>query len=343
MERKNYDAIDIAKLVSALLVVCIHTFPFADISMNANFVVVSILARLAVPFFFISSAYFFFRKIDFHKSYRDSENKAVLIKYLKRLGKIYLIWSLLYLPYNFILIHQGGFSIVSVIRYLRDVLFTGSYYHLWFLPSLMFSITVSYYTILKFGVKKTMVFSSVCYIIGMMGNLYPNLIEQIPVIGHLFELYETVFVTTRNGLFFGMIFVTLGAYAIRYPNKAEQNQISLYAGMSFVLLVIECLFLKLNGFIYDLSSMYLMLIPCVYFIFIRLLQVNMKPKPMYHTFRILSLLIYVSHILFAQAFLWMMPTMNSFLFYVLTVGCSFLFSYLIYHGSKHYAILKQLY
>ena len=84
-------------------------------------------------------------------------------------------------------------------------------------------------------------------------------------------------------------------------------------------------------------------VACVFFIFIRLLHVDMKHKPMYKTFRVLSLLIYVSHMLFAQVFIWLMPSMNSFLFYVLTIGCSFLFSYLIYHLSKHYKLLKQLY
>lgn len=343
MKRKTYEAIDIAKIVSALLVVCIHTFPLADISENANFVLVSILARLAVPFFFISSAYFFFQKIDFKKTYRDPENIQVWKRYLKRLLKIYVIWSILYLPYNFVLIHNGGFTWMAVVRYLRDFFFTGSYYHLWFLPALMFAVSLVYVLVLQLNVKKTIWISFLLYLIGMMGNLYPEFLQGIPGISTLYDAYLSVFVTTRNGLFFGMIFMSLGCYAARFPSKMEINKISLYSAISFVLLVIECLVLKLNGQIKDLSSMYLMLVPCVFLLFLRLLKVEMKHKPMYYTFRVLSLLIYVSHILFAQLFLWVMPSMNSFLLYVLTLGCSFLLSYIIYHLSKQYPVLKHLY
>lgn len=343
MKQKTYDAIDIAKLISALLVVSIHTFPFADISENANFVLVSILARLAVPFFFITSAYFFFRKINLHKTWKDSENLGALKHYLYRLFKIYVIWSIIYLPYQLILMKSGGFTFVSVLRYIRDIFFTGSYYHLWFLPALMFAVSAIYFLVLKFGMKKTLGISFVCYLIGMAGNLYPDVLSQIPVISTVFKAYLNVFVTTRNGLFFGMVFVTLGCCATNYHAKLENNQISLYSAISFILLVIECVLLKMNDRIQDLSSMYLMLVPCIYLLFIRLLKVKMKHKPMYHTFRILSLLIYVSHILFAQLFIWFTPEMNSFMFYVLTLGCSFLLSYLIYHLSKQYPILKQLY
>ena len=34
MKKKNYAAIDVAKYVSALLVVCIHTYPLYDLSLS---------------------------------------------------------------------------------------------------------------------------------------------------------------------------------------------------------------------------------------------------------------------------------------------------------------------
>lgn len=342
-EKKTYDAIDIAKLISALLVVSIHTFPFIDINENANFILVSIIARLAVPFFFITSGYFFFRKLDFHKKWNDKENIQKWKHYVWRLFKLYIIWSVIYLPYNFVLLHNKGFVWTDIIRYIRDFLFTGSFYHLWFLPALLFAVSMVYLLVFQIGMKKTLFISLILYIIGMLGNIYQPFINTIPGISSVFHMYIQIFGTTRNGLFFGMIFIALGCYVARYKVPMEANQLSLYTGIGIILLVIECVTLKINGLIQDLSSMYLMLVPCVLFIFIRLLRVEMKHRPMYGTFRVLSLLIYVSHMLFAQLFIWMIPDMNSFLFYVLTIGCSFLFSYLIYHLSKHYTLLKQLY
>lgn len=343
MNKKVYHAIDIAKFVSALLVVCIHTFPFMDLSETMNFVVVSIVARVAVPFFFIVSAFFFYQKIDFHKDYRHVENTTVLKTYVWRLAKIYLIWTLIYLPYSYLLMRGDGFGLVTFIRYIRDFFFTGSYYHLWFLPALMFSIVASYVLIFKIGFKKAVIISFALYLIGMAGNLYADILLGLPGIATIFAQYVKLFVTTRNGLFFGMIFIVMGAYLAKHPIKAQTNQLSLLTGISIALYIVECLILKMSGRIQDLSSMYLMLVPCVFFLFARLMRIELKPQPLYKTLRILSLLIYVSHILFAQACLWLMPDMHSFMLYSLTVGLSFLLSYVIYRLSLKVPLLKQLY
>ena len=51
MKKKNYAAIDVAKYVSALLVVCIHTYPLYDLSPAANTFLIQAICRFAVPFF----------------------------------------------------------------------------------------------------------------------------------------------------------------------------------------------------------------------------------------------------------------------------------------------------
>ena len=97
VERKTYYALDVAKFISAFLVVCIHTGPLLDVDATGNFILVQILARLAVPFFFVASGFLFFRKLDFKREYNDYENKTQLKHYLWRLCKIYIIWTILYL------------------------------------------------------------------------------------------------------------------------------------------------------------------------------------------------------------------------------------------------------
>ncbi|WP_242744647.1 hypothetical protein [Allobaculum sp. Allo2] len=58
----EYPAIDIAKYIGALLVVAIHTFPFADISESFNLFFIATICRLAVPMFLSAAAFFSFRK-----------------------------------------------------------------------------------------------------------------------------------------------------------------------------------------------------------------------------------------------------------------------------------------
>lgn len=61
MERsvsKQYNAVDIAKLIMALLVVVIHKPLFSSDQVFANYFLGKIIAAVAVPFFFIASSFF---------------------------------------------------------------------------------------------------------------------------------------------------------------------------------------------------------------------------------------------------------------------------------------------
>lgn len=87
---KSYHAIDITKFICAMLVVTLHlvSYAFADMAVdgapptgNSNPVILFLFplyycfARIAVPFFFISSSYFLFKKIK-----QNPENRKELIK-----------------------------------------------------------------------------------------------------------------------------------------------------------------------------------------------------------------------------------------------------------------------
>ena len=58
MEQNNnisFNSIDVFKLICALLIVCIHTDPLENYNILANYILVDIFARIAVPFFFVAS------------------------------------------------------------------------------------------------------------------------------------------------------------------------------------------------------------------------------------------------------------------------------------------------
>ena len=78
MTKKKYAMIDIAKYISALLVVCIHTFPFYEISETLNTYWIQTICRIAVPFFFTTSGFFFFRKWS-----NDKETNKKNVKHYK--------------------------------------------------------------------------------------------------------------------------------------------------------------------------------------------------------------------------------------------------------------------
>lgn len=345
MPKKTYYALDIAKFISAFLVICIHTGPLLDINETGNFILVQIIARIAVPLFFIISGFLFFAKLDDKREWNDYRNIAALKHYVLRLGKIYLLWSLLYLPFNYLLVRGDGFHTMTLIRYLRDFCFTGSYYHLWFLPALMVAVCAVYFLRRFVSLRTTLVISGILYLIGMMGNVYPQLVEEIPYVQTAYQYYTEIFVTTRNGIFFGMLFISLGAYFAKGRMMVNHGSLAPFIGfvLSLAALFGECFLLKEHGFMHDLASMYLMLIPTVCFLFVWLLSLDMQKRAIYKVLRILSLLIYVSHLMFIVILNMLFPTGNSLLLYGLTVFASLFFAILIYVLSNRFPIVKHLY
>ena len=57
---KGYPLIDCFRIIAAILVVTIHTSPLDTISPTLDFYLTRGLGRIAVPFFFITTAYFYF-------------------------------------------------------------------------------------------------------------------------------------------------------------------------------------------------------------------------------------------------------------------------------------------
>ena len=67
---------------------------------------------LAVPFFFISSAFLLHLKVS---NEEQSIKEATIIKFIKRMIRLYLMWSILYLPFSFYGIIVKKTSLVTSI------------------------------------------------------------------------------------------------------------------------------------------------------------------------------------------------------------------------------------
>ena len=94
----NYQLIDVMKYLAAIMVICVHCnqlFPQDYL----NFFIKNILCRIAVPFFFISSAYFV------RKGSKTNENYVKT--YLKNLIISYCFWSIIFIPIGLDWIHQN--------------------------------------------------------------------------------------------------------------------------------------------------------------------------------------------------------------------------------------------
>lgn len=333
--KKQFAAIDIARYVSALLVVCIHVYPFAGISETFNTYFIQTVCRLAVPFYFVVSGYFFFRKWG-----SEEENEEHFRHYEWRITKLYLIWSVIYVPYVIWNYASQGFSFLNIIAYVRDFFMAGSYYHLWFLPALIFGMLIVYTAYTKKGLGFTLKLSLVLYLMGYLINVYAPLWEKLPYVSVLYGFFTKTMVTARNGFFFGPMYLSLGLLLARTRRLRPQVSFSLF-GVSFVLLALEVtLYIRL-GIMYDLSCMFLMLVPATYFLVNGLLAVKMPYRQQYKIMRYDSLLIYTSHILFVRILFILFPDANLVVYFV-TLALSQLFASLVVRGKERFPILNNL-
>lgn len=252
-------SIEYMKLLCAFLVVAIHVSPLQSINETADFVFTRIIARIAVPFFFMVSGYFVLSDCKKHNG------KA--LRFLKKTCILYLAATLLYLPVN---IYAGNFKDISLGQVCRDVFFDGTFYHLWYLPAVMLGMVICLMLIRAIGEKAAFAISLVLYAVGLVGDSYYGLTKILPLLGKVYDEIFKISSYTRNGIFFAPAFLMLGCLAAK-ANERKREYSQLITGMEavifFLLMAGEGLVLhKLQWQRHD--SMYVFLVPLMYFLFL---------------------------------------------------------------------------
>ena len=80
MRTKEYTGINLFGFAATFLMVAIHTSPLADVSETGDFILTRVLARVGVPFFFMTSGFFLISRDVCHmKRLWDFEKKTSVI------------------------------------------------------------------------------------------------------------------------------------------------------------------------------------------------------------------------------------------------------------------------
>lgn len=332
---KYYNAVDVARVIAAFLVICVHTDPLLSYSTDGNYFLVSVVARLAVPFFFVTSGFFFGKKLHENRSLKD--DLMVLFPVLKRLAIIYIAWMLIYLPLQFLAWIRSDEPWTYWLTFVQKSIFEGSYYTLWYLTGLIFAIAFSYVLFKLFRPKIVLFFTLILFLIGTLLQSYYDLWQMET----LFSTYHAIFLTTRNGLFFGSFFVSLGIFMTQSKFELSQKLNIVWFLLSFLLLSIEAFQLQHLDFSKG-SGMWFMLVPTTYFLFKILQHVYLPRRNFSKYLRPFSLLVYVTHGLFL-ILLNRIFHINSILYFSIVVLCTCLISSAIIYFSQRWKLLKRLY
>lgn len=327
LKQWGYHHVDRFKIVAALMVVAIHTGPLSTYSKEADFLLTHIVFRLAVPFFFMASGFFLFKKLD-----RPGDSKTIR-RYVTRLGAIYAFSMALYLPLN---LYAGHLQQVnSLFDLFKMIIFDGTFYHLWYLPATMLGVYLVYLLWHILSIPSLLAVTGGLYVIGLLGDSYFGLVEQNEALSAVYAFLFQWFDYTRNGLFFAPLFLALGLQVAKARRRGRSIWFNLSGfAIALGLMVLEGVWLN-HWQLPRHDSMYIFLVPAVYFLYQCLLAGEQGKSGVY--LRKISLWIYLLHplaiVLIRGAAkglnlqYWLVE--NSLIHYGLVTGLSFLLSWLV--------------
>lgn len=135
-----------------------------------------LLTRWAVPFFFISSSFFLFKK-------SDSKNACKV--YIKRIFVLYITWFIINLPNTYYLRLHGKnlLSVSTWIKFFVNSLLSSTFTGSWFLASCLFSCIFVVLLGRKLSTKKLLLLTSIFQIICILSSAWGGV--QIPILKNI--------------------------------------------------------------------------------------------------------------------------------------------------------------
>lgn len=334
------------KFICAILVVSIHKNPFSlNIWLSNGLEVVN---RIAVPYFFISSSFFFFLKIDEHDIFLK-DNISKLKKFVGHIAALYLIWSAIYFPLKFSSWMADGKILFSeVINYTVRLAITGSYTHLWYLVHLIYGVVIVFILRKFVKIKTIFIIGLLFYLLGLSISTYYNFFEGIYIID-IVKSAENLMFWRLYEVFFSLPCVAAGFMIAKKESKTKTFYL-LGTVLIGILYVIES---SVGMFVMRFQDIiiWIALIPLVYFLFMINIKIEIKDSVIFKYLRTTSIIMYVSHYLFIRAFDFIFISFgiygwpySSFVIFLLVIISSTLLSavMMILSVRVHFCWLKYL-
>lgn len=268
--KKQYSAIDILKLFFSICVVGIHTLIMQNENSNLEWGILHGVFRLAVPFFFVCSG--FFLGIKLYKSTTIGDGLKEIKKYIKRLAIPFVCWMIIELPIQIYTYRKESF-IAILLKLIRKIIFY-PWGALWYVLAVIIAIIIIIPFYRRDKIKNAMIIGGVLYIFALICNNYYFLVENT-VIQKIVDIYLKICISSRNGVFVGLYFVSTGIYIAKLTqNGVNLNNLKnkLLFVISYILLLGEIFLIKGQHYKDDhaLFIMFIILIPEMFIFFMNL-------------------------------------------------------------------------
>lgn len=203
------------KGIAIFIVVAFHTITFDGNNIRGGEIWLYAFPRFIIPFFFIVTGFLFGNKIKNHSNPKDYFKSYILI-----LIKFFIGWHVLYIVYDvsirvFYAVYKGEGIRAELVNYINimpklSTIYYGvgvTSYHLWYLSALIWSIGVIFLFVKWRKFNLLLIISLILNVIGLFGQTYTD-IFYLPI-------------DTRDALFFGLFYTSLGCYIAFHYNRIE--------------------------------------------------------------------------------------------------------------------------
>ena len=335
------DAIDLLKVWFALGVMGIHTQAINQFSDITQYYIMKIYFRVGVPFFFVTTGYFWGKKIIDKKK---EERLRLAIDYCKRLIRPVVIFGLFGLSWAVVSDSVvGGNWIYHLMLDLHNSIFypRGA---MWFLVASGIATLIIAYLYDSLGMLLFFAIIGYCYALLCNSYYFLSLDTKLQ---QIIDTYMSFFVSARNGVFVGVPLLGVGVLVAKkeklYNDKPLMAKIFVF-GIALVLYMIEVSFLR-NKTGLDDESLYITTPFLAAMIFIvgrsiKLPYSNEKSKQL----RKISKWIYYFHPVFNSyigAAIFLFTNKNGMIQF-LYCGCSCLLVYYIVEIKDKLSFLKKI-
>lgn len=267
---KTYKGIDLFKFIAAVLVLLLHTIETNNYyACELKFVI----TKFAVPFFFITSGFFFYKGISKSANHRD-----YFIGYEKRLLRIFFVWAILiYSPYVIVsyIRANNSASVLKIVALLFRRFFIIGPGPYWYLVALMLSIVIIYLIYnYKYMLNIVIALGFVCLVVY---SNFRGVFSDLPIIKYGFKLIDFVYSWELNFIMYGIPFTGIGfLIAKNNINISVKSSLILFIS-STVLCVLEYNLFNITGlsFFTENSISFMYIVQAVSFF---MLGINFEPK-----------------------------------------------------------------
>lgn len=339
--KKEYAGVDIFKFFCAILVVAIHCKPFVNnFWLDAG---IGLITRFAVPYFFLSSSYFLFSKLQ--RVTQRSEKINIYKGYFFRLLRFYAIY---FLMFRFFDVISSG-KIKSFLWYIKQFFLPTDGSSLWFVAALIYGTLIVFVMTLTLDRKIVFAVSIFFLVVGYSLSTLLNVTKAFPITQFLNE-YAVSFIGVQNGLFFAFPYVALGSLMAQKEYSKNYIKDGIAAVLFFAVLGIESIVAVV---VLDAPYTFLWIsaLPMTYFVMKITLTVQIKTSQAFYYIRKTSTLIYVFHSILVKLIIRLFNELGissfdsqNILLFICTVAVSVGLAYMIVYLSrfKKLAFLKYI-